>query len=90
MNEAMACALPAIVSDRVGCGPGLIVEGCTGHTFPFGDAAALAACMKTLARDGGARARISNQALGHIEKYSVAQAVERSIAAVRSVVQRAA
>jgi glycosyltransferase involved in cell wall biosynthesis len=37
VNEAMACGLPCIVSDQVGCGPDLIVQHETGHTFPLGD-----------------------------------------------------
>jgi glycosyltransferase involved in cell wall biosynthesis len=32
VNEAMACGVPAIVSDAVGCGPDLITEGKTGFT----------------------------------------------------------
>ena len=52
VNEAMACGIPAIVSDAVGCGPDLIDPGSTGATFPFGDVAALASTMeKVLALD---------------------------------------
>jgi glycosyltransferase involved in cell wall biosynthesis len=35
VNEAMACGLPAVVSDRVGCGPDLIEEGVTGAPLPL-------------------------------------------------------
>jgi len=89
VNEAMACGLPAIVSDRVGCGPDLIVEGRTGYAFPFEDAPALAARMMTIARDDEARTRMGKQALEHIDRYSVHRAVEGTIAAVRSVIGRA-
>ncbi|CAN5828905.1 hypothetical protein BH11PSE3_BH11PSE3_18480 [soil metagenome] len=41
VNEAMACGMPAVVSDAVGCGPDLIEEGRTGACFPLGDIAAL-------------------------------------------------
>jgi glycosyltransferase involved in cell wall biosynthesis len=52
VNEAMACGLPAVVSDAVGCGPDLIEEGATGAVFPLGDIAALAdAIGRTLALD---------------------------------------
>jgi glycosyltransferase involved in cell wall biosynthesis len=51
VNEAMACGRPAIVSDRVGCGPDLITEQVTGATFPFGDTAALAKQMVAFAAD---------------------------------------
>jgi glycosyltransferase involved in cell wall biosynthesis len=43
VNEAMACGLPAVVSDAVGCGPDLIEPGKTGAIAPLGDVAALAA-----------------------------------------------
>jgi glycosyltransferase involved in cell wall biosynthesis len=42
VNEAMACGVPAVVSDMVGCGPDLILPGATGATFPLGDVPALA------------------------------------------------
>jgi glycosyltransferase involved in cell wall biosynthesis len=46
VNEAMACGIPAIVSDAVGCGPDLIEPGLTGATFPLGDVAALASAIE--------------------------------------------
>lgn len=45
VNEAMACGIPAIVSDAVGCGRDLIEPGLTGATFPLGDVAALATAI---------------------------------------------
>lgn len=52
VNEAMACGLLPVVSDRVGCAPDL-VEG-LGETFPAGDVVALAAALDR------AVARLSN------------------------------
>ena len=45
VNEAMACGLPAIVSEAVGCAPDLIEPGKTGAIFPVGDVEALAAAI---------------------------------------------
>jgi glycosyltransferase involved in cell wall biosynthesis len=52
-NEAMLFGLPAIVSDRVGCGPDLVHDGETGFRFS-GGAEALADAMERLARDPAA------------------------------------
>jgi len=41
VNEAFACGIPAIVSDRVGCGVDMIEEGVTGYTYRCGDTAGL-------------------------------------------------
>ena len=64
VNEAMACGVPAIVSDEVGCAPDLIDEGRTGFTYPCRDVAALADRLTRLAashpderRAMGSRAR---------------------------------
>lgn len=48
VNEAMACGVPAVVSDAVGCGPDLVDTGATGAIFPFGDIAALAAAIEAV------------------------------------------
>lgn len=42
VNEALSHGCPAVVSDRCGCVPELIVEGETGLSFPAGDVDALA------------------------------------------------
>lgn len=42
VNEAFSCGLPAIVSDRVGCGPDMIKDGLTGSIIRTDDAAGLA------------------------------------------------
>jgi glycosyltransferase involved in cell wall biosynthesis len=45
INEAMACGVPAVVSDAVGCGPDLVETGRTGAVFPVGDIAGLAKAL---------------------------------------------
>ncbi|HLG14348.1 MAG TPA: glycosyltransferase family 4 protein [Blastocatellia bacterium] len=50
VNEAMACGVPAVVSEAVGCSPDLIEAGRTGYTYPLGDIKAMAACLTSLDR----------------------------------------
>lgn len=45
VNEALSHGCPAVVSDRCGCVPELIVEGETGLSFPAGDVDALARAL---------------------------------------------
>ncbi len=59
VNEAMACGLPVIVSDQVGCAPDLVLEDETGFTYPCGDVAALAERVGALAGDRRRRDRMS-------------------------------
>jgi glycosyltransferase involved in cell wall biosynthesis len=44
-NEAMACGVPALVSDQVGCAVDLITPGETGDVFACGDTSGLAALI---------------------------------------------
>jgi len=86
VNEAMACGVPAIVSDRVGCGPDLVLEGQTGEIFPWGDRARLAELLADVVRD-----RASWKAMGRraqklvLREYSVQRSVDGTLAAVRAV-----
>ncbi|MCL4789409.1 MAG: glycosyltransferase family 4 protein, partial [Verrucomicrobia bacterium] len=50
VNEAMACGLPAIVSDAIGCAPDLIEEGKTGLTYRVGKHAELADRLSKMAQ----------------------------------------
>lgn len=49
-NEAMLFGLPVIVSDQVGCGPDLVVEGETGYVFN-GEAEGLAYAMAKMVKN---------------------------------------
>lgn len=50
VNEAMACGLPALVSDQVGCAVDLVTPGETGGIFGCGDIGALAEWLARLSR----------------------------------------
>lgn len=82
VNEAMACGLPAIVSDRVGCGPDLVENGVTGYVFPFGDIKALAGRLVEIAADNGKRLQMGINASEKINEYSVEKAVEGTLKAI--------
>ena len=70
VNEAMACGIPAIVSDQAGCAPDLIVERETGLTYPCGDVGALAERMTRLAADAELRAAMGRRAATHVARFS--------------------
>jgi glycosyltransferase involved in cell wall biosynthesis len=75
VNEAMACGLPAIVSDLVGCAADLVRQGSTGLIVPFGDRHALAAAMAQLARDPAATAAMGARARRLVlSRYTIEQA----------------
>lgn len=91
VNEAMACGRPALVSDRVGCGPDLIIPGQTGDTFPFGDVDALSQRLADWAQDPGRLEAMGARARQRVtEGYSVERAVEGLHAAVQAVMRRGA
>lgn len=78
VNEAMACGLPAIVSDQVGCHPDLIMPGKTGWVFSCGDVVNLRQCLAEAASDPE-RCRVMGEAArGHVGAYSP-EAVVRGI-----------
>jgi glycosyltransferase involved in cell wall biosynthesis len=88
VNEAMACGKPALVSDRVGCGPDLVSPGETGFVFPFGNVQALASLMvdgascpdRLMAMGAHARDRLNRQ-------HSIEAAVNRLIDALAHTVR---
>ncbi len=51
VNEAMACGLPAILSDQVGSAVDLVQPGLTGYIHACGDVPALSAMMSACAND---------------------------------------
>jgi glycosyltransferase involved in cell wall biosynthesis len=75
VNEAMACGLPAIVSDRVGCGPDLVSAASTGFVFPFGDHALLSAAMRRMASEPSQAQQMGERAKKLLARYSIECAV---------------
>ena len=88
VNEAMVCGLPAIVSDRVGCGPDLVKSGETGEQFAFGVVDALSRSMLSMADDCD-RLTVMGEAGRELvlHQYSVENAVEGTIRAVEAVLR---
>jgi glycosyltransferase involved in cell wall biosynthesis len=68
INEAMACGVPAVVSDAVGCGPDLVEPERTGAVFPLADVAALAGALKRVLAFDAAEA--GQQIAARIALYS--------------------
>lgn len=79
VNEAMHHGLPAVVSDRVGCGPDLVEDGVTGRVFPFGDIDALSRILVETARDREGRLALGGRASRRVKEYSAARAVEGTL-----------
>lgn len=62
VNEALACELPVLVSERAGCAADLVREGETGWTFDPYDVDRLAGLMADIHHmDGRARAAVGQQ-----------------------------
>lgn len=85
VNEAMACGRPAIISDRVGCGPDLVEDGVTGRLFPCGDVDALARVLTELVRRPEPLVQMGDSARARIARYSVDAAVTGTLAALHAV-----
>lgn len=86
VNEAMACGVPVVVSDACGCAPDLVEVGVTGFTYPCGDVAALAECLKEIVR----RVRTGYDWNPSLQKklkcYSVETCTEGTIEAVHKLI----
>lgn len=89
VNEAMVCGLPAIVSDRVGCGPDLVEPGVTGAVIPFGDVEALARQLCEMAADRARAHGLGLRAEERIRNYSVDEAAAGTLRAIEFSVARA-
>jgi len=75
INEAMACGLPIVVTDR--CGPvgDIVVDGDNGFVFPVGDYVALASALDRL-MDAGLRTRMAQRSREIISTWDYARGVE--------------
>jgi len=76
INEAMACGLPVIVTDRCGSIGDIVLEGENAFIYPAGDADALAACMDRLTSEDALRGRMARRSREIISTWDFARGVE--------------
>jgi glycosyltransferase involved in cell wall biosynthesis len=82
INEAMACGLPVIVTDRCGSIGDIVLDGDNAFIYPAGDADALARFMDRLT-DDSLRARMAQRSREIIDTWTFARGVEGVKAALR-------
>lgn len=88
VNEAMACGLPAIVSNQVGCAVDLVEPDVTGQIFPCRDVDALAAAMEEGVRHPERLATWGEHARSRVfGKFNFERVVAGVMEALRSVVR---
>jgi glycosyltransferase involved in cell wall biosynthesis len=85
VNEAMACGLPCLVSDRVGCGPDMIVPNETGATFRMGDSGGIANMLVLLASGRRRLCEMGRLAREKSQQYSTKSAIISTMTAVSAV-----
>jgi glycosyltransferase involved in cell wall biosynthesis len=87
VNEAMATGLPAVVTDRVGCAPDLVIPGETGEVYRAGEPADLAQALERV-RSRGGRETMGPACRARVARHSFAAATTGLMAACQSVVVR--
>jgi glycosyltransferase involved in cell wall biosynthesis len=70
VNEAMACALPVILSRAAGCAADLVRENWNGLLVSPRDVSSLASAMRNIADQPDLRATMSANSVQHISHYS--------------------
>lgn len=85
VNEAMACGIPAIVSDACGCAPDMIEPGETGYIFPMGDTSSFAERIEKVmrARSVGHNWRPALERKSQV--YSLQNAASGAVATINSL-----
>ena len=85
VNEAMACGLPAAVTDGVACAGDLVQDGVTGVVVPVGSVDALARELSRLAGDGTTVERLGAAARTLVGQFDVNAAVAGTLRAIAAV-----
>lgn len=88
INEAMACGLPVIVTDRCGSIGDIVLDGENAFIYPAGDANALAASMTRLVGDQPLRMRMAERSRQIIDTWTFARGVEGVKSAARRIAEK--
>jgi glycosyltransferase involved in cell wall biosynthesis len=76
INEAMACGLPVIVTDRCGSIGDIVQQGENAFIYPAGEAEELARAMDVLASDDALRGRMARRSREIIATWDFARGIE--------------
>jgi len=90
VNEAAACGLPLVLSDRVGAAFDLLHDGRNGVLVPVDDVAAAAAAIRGLAADLDRRRRAGEASREFVRAWGYEPSIENLIRVVQRVAGRAA
>ena len=85
INEAMACGLPVVVTDRCGSIGDIVLEGENAFIYPAGDAIALAHALDRLAEDPALREQMGRRSREIIATWDYEAGVAGVVDALRSV-----
>jgi glycosyltransferase involved in cell wall biosynthesis len=86
VNEAAACGLPLVLSDRVGAAADLLRDGENGFLVEAGDAVAAAAAIRRLADDPSLRVSYGARSREIVAAWGYGPSVDGFVAAVRDAV----
>ncbi len=88
VNEAAACGLPLVLSDRVGAAPDLLEDGVNGALVRAGDIGALAAALRRFADDPAARIAAASASRERMAAWGYPTSVDNFVRAVRETTAR--
>ncbi len=89
VNEAAACGLPLLLSDRVGAAHDLLEEGRNGMLVPAGDAAAAGEALRQLAADPGRRRAMGVASRELMREWGYEPSIANLVRVARRVAGRA-
>jgi glycosyltransferase involved in cell wall biosynthesis len=89
VNEAAACGLPLVLSDRVGAAHDLLEEGLNGTLVPVDDVEAAAAAIRDLAADPERRRRAGAASRAIVREWGYEPSIENLVRVARRVSGRA-
>jgi glycosyltransferase involved in cell wall biosynthesis len=87
VNEAMACGLPVLASNQVGCAVDLVHPGETGDVFRCGDVDVLADLLTRYGNDRDALARMGAKAQSRVQDDYTFEAVLEGVLAALAMVK---
>ena len=87
VNEAMACGLPVVVSDRCIAGLELIFQGQNGYLFPHFDYEKMIDYVKKILDDEELKRSMSFNALKSIKNYTIENMAKCQIEALRNIIK---